>query len=151
MVGNLAVWPACLTNSVSSGTTSYQPLLCSRAVTRTFNFSCYILPVTTGVARRCSRRAFIFVKFFRSRTIGQGSCVLHTWHGLYPFYGKKLQSRFAGHTRSKFQVLRGTIVNRTFDAHKNLYVSLFFPRIFSPIYCCMVSGNTLFPKTGQNG
>ena len=30
-------------------------------------------------------------------------------------------------------LLRGTIVNRTYDAHKNLYISLFFPTIFGPI------------------
>ena len=30
-------------------------------------------------------------------------------------------------------ILRGTIVNRTYGTHKNLYISLFFPTIFGPI------------------
>ena len=31
-------------------------------------------------------------------------------------------------------VLRGTIVNRTYDTHKKLYISLFLLTIFGPIY-----------------
>ena len=31
-------------------------------------------------------------------------------------------------------LLRGTIVNRTYDTHENLYISLFLPTIFGPIY-----------------
>ena len=30
--------------------------------------------------------------------------------------------------------LRGTILNRTYGEHKNLYVSLFVPTMFGPIY-----------------
>ena len=31
-------------------------------------------------------------------------------------------------------VLRGGIVNRTYSTHKNLYIFLFLPTIFGPIY-----------------
>ena len=31
-------------------------------------------------------------------------------------------------------LLRGTIVNRTYGTHKNLYIHLFSPTIFGPIY-----------------
>ena len=31
-------------------------------------------------------------------------------------------------------VLRGNIVNRTYVEHKNLYISLFLPTTFGPIY-----------------
>ena len=31
-------------------------------------------------------------------------------------------------------LLRGTILNRTHGIHQNLYISLFLPTIFGPIY-----------------
>ena len=35
---------------------------------------------------------------------------------------------------SKHHYLRGTLVNRTYGGHKNLYNLLFLPTIFGPIY-----------------
>ena len=39
-------------------------------------------------------------------------------------------------------ILWGTIVNRTYGAHKTLYISLFLPRIIAPIY--VVPRNSVF-------
>ena len=36
---------------------------------------------------------------------------------------------------SELRPLRGAIVNRTYGIHKNLYICLFLPTIFGPIYC----------------
>ena len=47
-------------------------------------------------------------------------------HGLETQFGQKIQY---------VQVLlRGGIVNRTYDRYKNLYISLFLQAIFGPIY-----------------
>ena len=45
----------------------------------------------------------------------------------------RLQSRF-GDKPLKLQVSRGTIVDRTYRIHKNLYIYLFLLTIFGPIY-----------------
>ena len=37
--------------------------------------------------------------------------------------------------RIRVRLSRETIVNRTYGAHKNLFISLFLPTIFGPIYC----------------
>ena len=36
--------------------------------------------------------------------------------------------------RSRYLRLRGTILNRIYGAHKNLYISLFLLTVFGPIY-----------------
>ena len=39
-----------------------------------------------------------------------------------------------GLTQVPARVLRGTILNRTYSTHKNLYISLFLLTIYGPIY-----------------
>ena len=46
---------------------------------------------------------------------------------------RKIQNCHVQRTRYRV-VLRGTILNRTYDAHKNLYISIFLRIIFGPIY-----------------
>ena len=46
-------------------------------------------------------------------------------------------TNYSGKTRvndSSMSYLRGTLVNRTYGDHKNLYIHLFLPTIFGPIY-----------------
>ena len=46
----------------------------------------------------------------------------------------KLQINVCPFFQSHDRLLRGTIVNRTYGKHKSLYVNLFLPTIFGPIY-----------------
>ena len=36
---------------------------------------------------------------------------------------------------TRYDLLRGTIVNRTYGRYKNLYIYLFLLTIYGPIYC----------------
>ena len=50
------------------------------------------------------------------------------------FTDRRRPVRIPSGRMSRVVLLRGTILNRTYGLHKNLYISLFLLTIFGPIY-----------------